>query len=148
MAALVLAVLLFAAWQIRQHTMDRRLLRTLPDKILSDAGLTRYAVSIAKPVFGRDRVVRLLLGFARIGEELELTMRFAEVNGQAGAVFFAADGKPYSVVAVDIDDSVVTAVRSIVNPDKLGHLGPVGEIAAVLERARRNEARGPARPPG
>lgn len=53
-AALVLAVLLFAGWQIRQHVMDGRLLRASPDSVLADPALTRYAVSIAKPAFAHD----------------------------------------------------------------------------------------------
>ena len=76
--------------------------------------------AIPRPVFGRDRVSRLLVGFARLGEELGLRVRFAEVNGQAGAVFYAPDGSPYSALALDVAEGVVTAVRSVVNPDKLG----------------------------
>jgi cytochrome c oxidase cbb3-type subunit 3 len=53
-AAVVLLLVLVAGWQIRQHTLDARLLRAAPDAILSDPGLTRYAVSIAKPAFAHE----------------------------------------------------------------------------------------------
>ena len=34
-----------------------------------------------------------------------------------------------NVVALDIADGAVHAVRSIVNPDKLEHLGPLSDLA-------------------
>jgi RNA polymerase sigma-70 factor (ECF subfamily) len=49
-------------------------------------------------------------------------MRLAEVNGQPGAVFFDAEGRPVVVVTLDIADDLVQSVRAIANPDKLGHL--------------------------
>jgi hypothetical protein len=36
-----------------------------------------------------------------------------------------ASDVPFSVIALDIADGVVTAVRSIVNPDKLRHVRPL-----------------------
>jgi RNA polymerase sigma-70 factor (ECF subfamily) len=36
------------------------------------------------------------------------------------------------VLAVDIADGRVQTVRSIINPDKLRHLGPVGDLTALL----------------
>jgi RNA polymerase sigma-70 factor, ECF subfamily len=78
--------------------------------------------AILRPVFGRDRVTRLLLGFARTRDQLRLRARLADVNGQPGAVVFAPDGSPYSVLALDIVGDAVTTIRSIVNPDKLQHI--------------------------
>jgi RNA polymerase sigma-70 factor, ECF subfamily len=78
--------------------------------------------AIMRPVFGRDRVTRLLLGFARAGDELGVRVRLADVNGQPGAVAFAPDGAPSSVMALDIAGGTVIAIRSIVNPDKLRHI--------------------------
>ena len=49
-------------------------------------------------------------------------MRLADVNGQPGALAFAPDGSPYSVLALDIIGGAVTTIRSIVNPDKLQHI--------------------------
>jgi RNA polymerase sigma-70 factor, ECF subfamily len=95
------------------------------DTVFYGDGGGKVRGAILRPVFGRDRVTRLLLGFARIGDELELQMRLAEVNGQAGAVFFAPDGSPYSVLALDIVDGAVSAIRSVVNPDKLQHIPPL-----------------------
>jgi RNA polymerase sigma-70 factor (ECF subfamily) len=78
--------------------------------------------SIRRPVHGRDRVTRLLQGFGRGAEELRLQMRFADVNGQPGAVFFTPDGSPFSVLSIDVVDGQIAAIRSVVNPDKLRHI--------------------------
>ena len=103
---------------------DREALAGLlaPDVVFYGDGGGNVRGAIPRPVFGRDRVARLLLGFARTGEELGLRVRLAEVNRQPGFVVLTPDGAPFSVLALDIADGVITAVRSIVNPDKLGHL--------------------------
>ena len=89
------------------------------DTVFYGDGGGKVRGAILRPVFGRERVTRLLLGFARIGSELDLQMRLAEINGQAGAVFFDQAGSPYSVLALDVEGGEITAIRSIVNPDKL-----------------------------
>jgi RNA polymerase sigma-70 factor, ECF subfamily len=108
---------------------DREALAELlaPDVVFYGDGGGKVRGAIPRPVFGRDRVARLLLGFARTGEELGLRVHFAEVNGQPGFVVLTRDGAPFSVLALDIADGVITAVRSIVNPDKLGHLATIDQ---------------------
>jgi RNA polymerase sigma-70 factor (ECF subfamily) len=81
------------------------------------------AAAFPRPVHGRDKVARLLLGPTARGGRVALAgMRLAEVNGQPGAVFFDPEGRPVVVVTLDIADDLVQSVRAIVNPDKLGHL--------------------------
>jgi RNA polymerase sigma-70 factor (ECF subfamily) len=85
------------------------------------------AAAFPRPVHGRDKVARLLLGpTARGGRAAVSGMRLAEVNGQPGAVFFDRDGRPVVVVTLDIADDLVQSVRAIANPDKLRHLPPLG----------------------
>ena len=47
------------------------------------------------------------------------------INGQPGALFVDADRRLLNVVVLDILDGTIQAVRSVVNPDKLHHLGPL-----------------------
>jgi RNA polymerase sigma-70 factor (ECF subfamily) len=54
------------------------------------------------------------------------------VNGQPGAVFLTGDGLVISVVSVDVVDGKVSEIRSIVNPDKLRHVGEVADLAALI----------------
>lgn len=87
-----------------------------------------------RPVAGRDRVARFLLGLARHANELGVSVRRTEVNGQPGALFFDPSGRLINAVALDIANGVVQYVRSIVNPDKLGHLGPLADLRALLKQ--------------
>ncbi|MFD0274406.1 RNA polymerase sigma-70 factor [Kitasatospora sp. NPDC127111] len=95
-----------------------------------------------KGVSGADNVARLLgvLGapFARIGGFVEPH----EVNGQPGAIFRDRDGKVINTWAFDILDGRIRTIRTVLNPDKLGHVGPVADAWAVVretQRARRSE---------
>jgi RNA polymerase sigma-70 factor (ECF subfamily) len=56
----------------------------------------------------------------------------AVVNGQPGAISRDGDGRIISVMALDIERGYVRGVRSIVNPDKLRHLGPVADLGELL----------------
>ena len=83
------------------------------------------APAIPRPVYGRERVVRLLSNISRPSARLRLTsMRRVEVNGQPGALFVDRDERPVLVVSLDIADDQVQTVRAVSNPDKLRHLVP------------------------
>jgi RNA polymerase sigma-70 factor (ECF subfamily) len=90
--------------------------------------------ALARVLRGRNRVARTLAAWARQQRKLQgVTVRRVDVNGQPGAVVLDAEGRVFSVFALEIGDGRVQSVRSVVNPDKLGHLGPVGDMQAVLE---------------
>ena len=78
------------------------------------------------------RVARVLLGLTRRGTAAGIRVRPAEVNGHPGLLAIDPDGRLLGVLALDIADGRVQTVRSIVNPDKLRHLGPVGDLSALL----------------
>ena len=68
----------------------------------------------------------------------DITSRREEVNGQPGALVFDREGRLISVVILDVADGQIQSVSSIVNPDKLQHLGPVADLGALLrERSAR-----------
>jgi RNA polymerase sigma-70 factor (TIGR02957 family) len=82
--------------------------------------------ALARSLHGRNRVARTLRNWARQGARLPgLEIRRAEVNGQPGAIIVDGHGAVFSVMALDIVDGEIKSVSSVVNPDKLGHLGPV-----------------------
>jgi len=81
--------------------------------------------ALARPVQGRKRVARTLRAWAKAAERVGgVTMRPVVVNGQPGAMTFDAAGGLINVLALEVVDGRVQAVSSVVNPDKLGHLGP------------------------
>jgi RNA polymerase sigma-70 factor, ECF subfamily len=81
------------------------------------------ATAFPRPVHGRDKVARLLQGPAGRGERLSVSgMRFAEINGQPGALFLDPDGVPVVAVSLDIADELVQTLHAVSNPEKLAHL--------------------------
>jgi RNA polymerase sigma-70 factor, ECF subfamily len=84
------------------------------------------APAFPRPIHGRDRVARLLLGRTARGESLGVSgMRLVEINGQPGALFLDTEGQPVVAVSLDIADDLVQTVRAVTNPEKLRHLGSV-----------------------
>ena len=89
----------------------------------------------AAPIVGVERAARLLAGVGRQMLDFGITIRPCELNGQPGAMFLDPDGRLTNVFSLDIVDGVVQTVRSVINPDKLGHLGPpVADVRALLRR--------------
>ena len=99
------------------------------------------APALGHPVYGADRVGQVLISWMRIGAQAGVRHEPVWVNGQPGARFLTPDGELLNVIAFDVLDGEVQAVRSVVNPEKLGHLGrPLADIPALLSR-RDGDAR-------
>jgi RNA polymerase sigma-70 factor, ECF subfamily len=94
------------------------------------------APAIRQPIHGKERVARLLAEFARWLRGVEVRIRPAEINGQPGAIMSDKSGRTISVFSLDVADGRVQAIRGVVNPDKLQHLGPVADAAQLLRQAR------------
>ena len=95
------------------------------------------APALARVVRGRSRVAHTLVNWLKLRERApEVTMRPVDVNGQLGAVFVDGQDRLLAVWSIDVAAGAVVGVRSIVNPDKLAHLGPVGDFAALLRHAQ------------
>ena len=90
------------------------------------------APALAAPLHGAERVARLLVGLARRGRAAGIGYAPVEINGHPGLLTLDPDGRLLGVLALDIADGRVQTVRSIINPDKLRHLGPVGDLTALL----------------
>ncbi len=99
-----------------------------PDAVLVGDGGGK-ARSIPKPMRGAPQVARALLAFYRQSLELGLTIVPAHVNGGPGFRSLDPDGRLVNVVGLDVSDGLVTTVHSILNPDKLAHLGPLSDAA-------------------
>ena len=77
------------------------------------------------PVNGRDKVLGLLAVLSDAIREFDLHVEHVPVNGQPGVLVRDSRGLLLSVLVVDILDGAVQTMRSILNPDKLRHLGPL-----------------------
>jgi RNA polymerase sigma-70 factor, ECF subfamily len=107
------------------------------DVVVQGDGGGKVTGAWPRPIVGRDRVVRLMRGLQQAVVGLGLTIRRAEVNGQPGAMFFDPSGRLVNVWTLDIADGQVQTMRSVINPEKLGHLGPLADIPALVKRYRR-----------
>jgi len=110
--------------------MDALLGMLAPDVVVHGDGGGK-AQAIGKPVVGQQQVTRMLIGFFRRGRPVGMSLRLAWVNGQPGAVLYDAEQRVLSVIELDVADGVVQAIHAVVNPDKLGHLGPVSDLARL-----------------
>ncbi|MQA02002.1 MAG: hypothetical protein GEV07_04505 [Streptosporangiales bacterium] len=88
-----------------------------------------------KPIIGAEKVASVLTAivapFVQIGGVIEPH----EVNGQPGAIFRDPDGKIVATWALDVLDGQIQAIRAVLNPDKLAHVGPVADAWAVIREA-------------
>ena len=100
--------------------------------VIGDGG--GKGLALVEPMYGSVRVARFLLGLFRRAEKEGTYAVPALVNGQPGAVAYDAQGRVASVFALDIADDQVQAVRSVVNPDKLQHLGPTSDLYLRRDR--------------
>ena len=99
------------------------------------------APQLARSIIGAEKAARVLASIFPWLARIEVTLEPHEVNGQPGAIFRDRDGKVLSTLALDILDGQIQAIRSVQNPDKLGHVGPVADAWAVAREV--NQARRP-----
>ncbi|WAU83111.1 RNA polymerase sigma-70 factor [Streptomyces sp. Qhu-G9] len=98
------------------------------------------APQLARAVVGAENVARLLASVFPRMAQVDVTFEPREINGQPGAVFRDRDDKVLHILALDVLDGQIRTIRSVINPDKLGHLGPVADAWALdreVKRARR-----------
>jgi RNA polymerase sigma-70 factor (ECF subfamily) len=95
--------------------------------------------ALGRPLRGRHRVARALVNWIRMGARIPgASIRPVEVNGMPGALLLDGDGRLVAVWALEIDGAEIAGLNSIVNPDKLGHLGPVADTRALLRLTARS----------
>ena len=93
--------------------------------------------ALARALRGRSRVARTLSAWLRQAARIEAEVEQTEVNGRPGAILRGPDGNVFAVMALEIDDGRIEEIDSIVNPDKLRHVGPLADIGELLRRSRR-----------
>ena len=90
----------------------------------------------AGPIAGAERVARLFAGLGQQARELGVWLDRRQVNGQPGVLVRDRDGAVVSVWVVEIADGAIRAIRSVINPDKLRHLGPLADVRALAAQRR------------
>ena len=73
----------------------------------------------------RDRVAEVIAAQVTRTVEFGASLRAVWVNGQPGLLASDDGGALIAVIAFDVLDGQVQAIRAVANPEKLRHLGPV-----------------------
>ena len=85
---------------------------------------------LPKPVMGAENIARLLVGFFEGYRSIDARLQPVQINGQPGLLAFDSEGRLINVLAFDVNGDALQNVRSVINPDKLGHLGfPLSPVA-------------------
>ena len=99
------------------------------------------APQLARSIIGAGNVARVLASVFPWLVRIDVTVEPHEVNGQPGAICRDRDNKVLFTLALDVLDGRIQTIRSVINPDKLGHVGPVADAWAVAREV--NQARLP-----
>jgi RNA polymerase sigma-70 factor, ECF subfamily len=112
----------------REGDMEGLVALLAPDAVMIGDGGGK-ARAIAAPMHGAARIARALLAFYKISEEWGVSFEPVVVNGQPGFRTLGPDGRLVNITSLDVEGGVITRLHSIVNPDKLTHLGPTSDVA-------------------
>jgi RNA polymerase sigma-70 factor (ECF subfamily) len=98
-----------------------------PDAVLTGDGGGK-AVSIGRPLVGAAAIAHALRAFAVRGERWGVMLEPVVVNGQPGLRTLDPEGRLVNVMALEISGGMIVGIASVLNPDKLAHLGPVSDL--------------------
>jgi RNA polymerase sigma-70 factor, ECF subfamily len=87
-----------------------------------------------RPIAGREHVARLMAALGNQLRHVQGWLDLAEVNGQPGALARGPDGRLIAVLTIDVAGGQIQTVRSVISRPKLGHLGPLADLAGLLQQ--------------
>ena len=89
--------------------------------------------ALAHQLQGRNRVARALMNWVKLGARIPgASLRPVEVNGMPGALLLDGENRLVGVWELEIGGGEIQGINSVVNPEKLAHLGPLADIRAML----------------
>lgn len=107
-------------------------LLALDAKMRGDGG--GVVPALGRTVAGRHKVAKTLSNGMRAWGSLPgMSEQVVTVNGGPGAMFTDAAGRVLVVIGLEVADGEIVSVDAVVNPQKLGHLGAVGDVVALLK---------------
>jgi RNA polymerase sigma-70 factor (ECF subfamily) len=120
---------------IRDGDVDGvRVLLAADVQLIGDGG--GKAPAFARSVIGADRVARVLAANFPLLADVEASLARRELNGQPGAILRDRDGNVAGTMTLDVLGGRIQTIRAVVNPDKLGHLGPLADSWAMHRAVR------------
>jgi len=95
------------------------------------------APSLTKAIVGAESVARLLASLSPQLARIDVTFEPHEINGEPGAIFRDREAKVIYTLTLDVLDGRIQTIRTVINPDKLGHMGPVADAWALVREAKQ-----------
>jgi RNA polymerase sigma-70 factor (TIGR02957 family) len=83
--------------------------------------------AVTQPIQGRDNVAAFVSTVFGRAESLGITYEPVLINGCTGFISYDKQRKVIGALSFDLHDGLIQTMRSVVNPDKLQHLGPVSD---------------------
>lgn len=106
--------------------------RVLADDVVFTADGGGRAPARRLPLSGDVAVARFLVGLMRRGAGLGVRLEPTLANGEHAIHIRAADGATLLVLTLHVEGGVVRSIANQLNPDKLRHLGRVGDLNALV----------------
>jgi RNA polymerase sigma-70 factor (ECF subfamily) len=104
-------------------------------QLVADGG--GKAPALPRSVFGAGNVSRVLASIFQLLARIDARVAPRELNGQPGAIFRDRNDKVVGTLTLDVLSGQIQTIRAVANPDKLGHLGPVGDAWAIAREAKQ-----------
>jgi RNA polymerase sigma-70 factor (ECF subfamily) len=116
---------------LRAEDVDA-VVRVLADDVVFTADGGGKAPAIQRPMAGDVAVARFLVGLMRRGAGFGVILEPTVANAEPSVRFRGADGATLSVLTLHLEDGAIRSMSNQLNPDKLQHLAPVGDLFALL----------------
>jgi RNA polymerase sigma-70 factor (ECF subfamily) len=94
------------------------------------------APAFARAVVGADNVARVLGTLFPGLTAIEATLERHDLNGDPGAIMRDRSDRIVGTMSLEFLGGRIQTIRSVANPDKLGHLGPVADAWAVTREMK------------
>jgi RNA polymerase sigma-70 factor (TIGR02957 family) len=113
--------------------------RLAPDVVFYGDSGGRGETTFIAPVFGRDQVAEVVRLQVERTLQLGASLRPTRVNGQPGVLACDSEDGLIAVIAFDVAGGQIQAIRTVANPEKLRHIGPVSRTWHLRWREQDEE---------
>jgi RNA polymerase sigma-70 factor (ECF subfamily) len=100
------------------------------------------APALSRALSGRSRVANVLHNWAAARARIQggISFHLVEINGGPGALALDANHRVMAALSLEIADGQIQQVMSVVNPDKLAHIGEVANLGEMLRGGAESES--------
>ncbi|WP_222851344.1 RNA polymerase sigma-70 factor [Phytoactinopolyspora mesophila] len=92
------------------------------------------APALEHPVGGPVQVARFFIGLLKQSARVGMRIEPVEANGQPALRVFSPRDEVLGVLTFGVADGQIHTMHSVINPEKLTHLGQVGDLGALLSQ--------------